>query len=108
MDNLQVSKSGTGYVGGFKFGSAKIEKWADWQVQYDYRKIEADAIPDILPDADFYNSVAGGTTGVSGNRLALQWGLGKNTWLAFNIYRDKAIKTGLQETTFYADWNMKF
>jgi len=108
LDNIQVSKNGTGYVGGFKLGSAKIEKWADWQFQYDYRKIEADAIPDILPDADFYNSVAGGTTGVSGSRFVFQWGLGKNTWLAFNVYRDKAIRTGLQETTVYADWNMKF
>jgi len=109
MVNTQVSKSGTGYVLGFKLGSEKIDKWGDWQLQCDYRKIEADAIPDILPDADFYNSIAGGTTGVSGNRFVFDWGLGKNNWLELNLYRDEAFKLGgQQETTFYADWKMKF
>ena len=77
---------------GCKIGSAKIEKWGDWQIQYDYRMVGRNAIPDILPDADIYNAVSGGTTGISGHRGVFQWGLGKNTWLAFNVYRDRAMK----------------
>jgi hypothetical protein len=111
LKNNQVpgGKNSTGYVAGFKFGSETIDKWGDWQFQYDFRKIEKDAIPDILPDADFYNSVAGGTTGVGGHRLNFQWGLGKNNWLEFNVYRDQKLKVPQNpETTFLADWKMKF
>ena len=103
------NKNDNGYVAGFKFGSATIDKWGDWQFQYDYRKIEKDAIPDILPDADFYNSVSGGTTGVHGHRGQILFGLSKNNWLAFNVYRTQAMDTPhQQEVTFYADWNVKF
>jgi hypothetical protein len=109
MQNNRTPNNNTAYVAGFKFGSASIDKWGDWQFQYDFRRLERDAIPDILPDADFYNSVAGGTTGVGGHRLVFQWGLSKNNWLAFNFYRDqKLVYPKSPESTFYADWNLKF
>jgi hypothetical protein len=108
-NKVPTDKNNTGYVAGFKFGSETIDRWADWQFQYDFRRVEVDAIPDILPDADFYNSVAGGTTGVGGHRWVFQWGLGKNNWLAFNVYSDEKLKSPRNpETTFYADWNVKF
>ncbi len=111
LKNTEIpdDKNSSGYVAGFKFGSPSINKWADWQFQYDFRRLERDAIPDILPDADFYNSIAGGTTGVTGSRFVLQYGLSKNNWLAFNVFRDEKIDSPrLPETTFYADWNLKW
>ena len=111
MQNGRVpnNKNSTAYVAGFKFGSASIDKWGDWLFQYDFRRIERDAIPDILPDDDFYNSVAGGTTGVTGHRVAFQYGLGKNNLLAVNVYRDhKILHPQNPETTLFVDWNMKF
>ena len=44
---------------------------------------ERDSILDILPDSDRYS----GRTGIRGHKGSLQYGLGKNTWLQFAVFR---------------------
>jgi hypothetical protein len=77
-----VKERGTGFMGGFKFGAEKVEKWADWQFGYNYAMLGKDAILDILPDSDRY----GGWTGMRSHEAKFDFGLGKNTWLGFDAY----------------------
>ncbi|OQY42833.1 MAG: hypothetical protein B6240_13595 [Desulfobacteraceae bacterium 4572_87] len=46
-----------GWLVGFNFGR-KVKKFADWQLKYNYRYLEKDAVLDVLPDSDFYGGTA--------------------------------------------------
>jgi hypothetical protein len=108
--NEDKSNDDTGYMIGFKFGTEKIEKWADWQVKYNYAMLERDAILDILPDSDRY----GGKTGMRSHEFGLDWGLGKNTWLSLDGYYGWQLKGNFGSdqskpaTVLQVDWNLKF
>ena len=43
-----------GWLVGVKFGHKKVKGLGQWQVKYNYRRLEKDAWPDFLPDSDFY------------------------------------------------------
>lgn len=100
----------TGYMLGFKLGQEKIEKWADWQLKYNFAMLERDAILDILPDSDRY----GGKTGMRSHEVGLDWGLGKNTWLSLDGYYGWQLKGNFGSTqskpasVVQVDWNLKF
>ncbi|MCX5679315.1 MAG: putative porin [Candidatus Omnitrophica bacterium] len=82
----------------------------DWKARMEYRYIGRDAIPDFMPDSDFYgfgtftsNTVAlnannnglpmeGGTNG-KGINLAFEYQLLKNTALNIEYYWMKPIKS---------------
>lgn len=106
----QVPKSDSGYMIGFNLGTQKIEKWADWQVKYNYARLEKDSILDILPDSDRYN----GKTGMKAHEFIFDWGLAKNTWLGINYYYGEQLKGNFSSTqskpasVLQVDWNMKF
>ncbi|MDD5004900.1 MAG: putative porin [Candidatus Omnitrophica bacterium] len=112
VDNVSssVKQDNTGYMVGLKFGAEKIEKWADWQVRYNYAMLGRDAILDILPDSDRY----GGKTGMRSHELMFDWGLGKNTWLGLDYYYGWQLKGnfGSQQSkpasVIQVDWNVKF
>ncbi|MFA5096869.1 MAG: putative porin, partial [Candidatus Omnitrophota bacterium] len=105
VNNLDVTKGASGFACGFKLGKKKIEKWGDWQVKYIYAMLGRDAVLDVLPDSDRY----GGKTGIRSHEMELQFGLARNTFLAFDIYRSwRTFGAQAPETLVQLDWNMKF
>jgi len=97
-----------GWLGGVRFGRS-VKKLADWEVKYNYRRLEKDAVLDFLPDSDFY----GGDTNVEGHEIELKFGLAKNVWLALDYYRSQKIdhapgKTDEPQNLFQFDVNFKF
>jgi hypothetical protein len=95
----------SGYMVGFGFGADKIGAWGDWQATYNFARLERNAVLDILPDSDRY----GGQTNIRGHELKFAYGLGKNTWLEFDVYRaQKLAAPYAPETLVQVDWNMKF
>lgn len=110
VNNLDVSKKNTGFSAGFQLGNEKIGKWGDWQLRYVYAMLGKDSVLDILPDSDRYS----GKTGMRSHEAIFNFGLGKNTFLGFDIYRSwgiNGINTGGRaqpETLVQVDWNMKF
>ena len=105
VNNLAVSKGASGFSCGFKLGNNKIEKWGDWQAKYVYAMLERDAVLDVLPDSDRY----GGKTGIRSHEIELQFGLAKNTFIGFDVYRSwSIIGAKAPETLVQVDLNMKF
>ncbi len=115
VNNFAVSNKNTGFSLGFQFGNEKVEKWGDWQARYIYAMLGKDAVLDILPDSDRY----GGQTGIRSHEGIFTFGLGKNTYLGFDVYRSWAINgnhgfgtsassSAKPETLVQIDWNMKF
>ena len=82
----------TGYLFGVKCGDKKVKEFGDWQIKYNYRKLEALAWWDQLPDSDFM----GGDTNVKGSEIELVVGLHKNVTLGLDYY-----KAEVDETTGY-------
>jgi polyhydroxyalkanoate synthesis regulator phasin len=87
-------KDGNGWLYGIKIGDVK--KLWDFQVDYNYRKLEADAIPAFISDSDFHN----GGTNCKGHKVNIKMGLGKNVALGATYFSTKAI-TGMRN-----DFNM--
>jgi len=104
--NLAVKDKASGFSGGFKLGSNKVEKWGDWQFKYVYAMLERDAVLDVLPDSDRY----GGATGIRSHEGEFTFGLGKNTFLGIDVYRSWSTTGARQapETLVQFDWNVKW
>jgi len=108
--NLAAPTKNKGFATGFGFGNEKIDDWGKWQFQYVFSMMEKDADIDILPDSDRYS----GRTGIRGHKASVQYGLGKNTWLQFAVFRYENIDAAFMHnrkaptTVVQADWNMKF
>ncbi len=108
--NLAAPDKNKGFAAGMGFGNAAVDAWGKWQVQYVYSMTERDSVMDITPDSDRY----AGRTGIRGHKGSFQFGLGKNTWLQFAIFRyqniDSAFMKGRRAptTVVQCDWNMKF
>jgi hypothetical protein len=85
--NSDQGDDDTGYLAGIKFGHKKVKKFGQWQVKYNYRRLEKDAWPDFLPDSDFY----GGQTDVEGNEIEFTFGLAKNVTFGVDYYLSERI-----------------
>ena len=97
-----------GALVGAYIGKKKLKAPGDWKARTEWRYIERDAVPDFMPDSDFYgfgtwssttvavgagnNGVpaAGGTNG-KGINMALEYQLLKNTTLNLEYYWMKPI-----------------
>ena len=97
-----------GYLAGFKFGHNKVKKFAQWQIKYNYRELERDAVPDFLPDADFYF----GQTNTKGHEAEFKFGLAKNVDFGLDYYWDvrpiKGPNKDKKETLLQVDLGMKW
>jgi hypothetical protein len=103
--NGKVKENNTGYSCGFKVGADKIAKWGDWDMKYIFAMLGKDAMVDILPDSDRYS----GKTNIRGHEAQINWGLGTNTFLSFDVYRAWTLAANTApETLVQVDWNMKF
>lgn len=99
---------GNGLLVGAYIGKKKLKVPGDWKARAEWRYIERDAIPDFMPDSDFYGfgtwasytnalgagnngiPAAGGTNG-KGINLACEYQLLKNTVLSLEYYWMKPI-----------------
>ena len=72
----------TGYLFGVKCGDKKVKELGDWQLKYNYRKLETFGWSDLLPDSDFM----GGDTNVKGSEIELVVGLHKNVTIGLDYY----------------------
>ena len=94
----------TGYLMGAVVGDKKIKKLGDWQVKYNYRKLEMNAWWDQLPDSDFM----GGDTGVKGSEVELAVGLHKNVTLGLDYYKGEEIDGDADQDLIQLDLVVKF
>ncbi len=106
-----VDEHTDGFLAGAKIGAKKVVGAKQWQLSYNYRRLERNAFLDNFPDSDFY----GGGTHVQGHEAALTLGLGKNVSLDFDYYRATPIggeevdtRQAKVENLIQADLNLKF
>jgi hypothetical protein len=104
--NSNTSDDDEGYLAGVKFGHKKVEKFGQWQVKYNYRRLEQDAWPDFLPDSDFY----GGETDVKGSEIEFIFGLAKNVTIGLDYYKTEQIdrKPTIEEDLVQVDLIVKY
>jgi hypothetical protein len=103
--DLAVDDEMSGYMAGIGLGAEKIAAKGDWQLSYSFGRLGRDAVLDILPDSDRYE----GQTNMRAHELIFQYGLGKNTYLSFDVYRAQRLQGPKAPTTVaQVDWNMKF
>jgi hypothetical protein len=105
--NTDVTDSADAWIAGAKLGAKSVGKFADWQLRYAYKRIDKDAILDVLPNDDFY----GGKTGTCGNECFLEFGLAKGTSTTLNYYHTRAFGGSMNhkpEDHFMFDLNFKF
>jgi hypothetical protein len=93
--NPDPSENNKGWLAGLMFGDEKVKEKGQWQARYMYRRIETDAIPDILPDSDFF----GGSTNVKGHKEVFEYGIAKNTSLSATAFQSGIIKKLTNKTT---------
>ncbi len=80
---LFADENNFGWMVGFQVG--KASKPGQWQVSYDYRDLEPDAVLAALTDADF----AGGGTDAKGHKVSLAYCLSKNVTVGATFFCDK-------------------
>lgn len=104
VHNPDPDDENNAWLAGFTFGVEKIKEFGQWRAQYSYRRVEKDAILDILPDSDFFE----GFTGVRGHEAIFEYGIGKNTWLGLDYYRTEEVHGSEDAHLLQFDWNLKF
>lgn len=101
-DNVQKDK---GWALGLKFGDKKVSKKNQWQVKYQYVKLEADAFIDAFPDSDRF----GGKTDVKGHEAILEYALADNVIFGLDYYRSERLDHSTdKEDVVQADLVFKF
>lgn len=101
--NFDPDRDNQGYIAGIKLGHKKVKKGL-WQASYSWRRMERDAILDILPDSDFFE----GKTGVTGHEFILTYGLFEKVDLGLDYYRSRDITTNIDENRAQVDVTFKF
>ena len=103
--NTDPDDDNTGWAAGVKIGDKKVADWKNWQLKYQYVRLERDAWMDSFPDSDRY----AGKANVKGNEVILDIGLSKNVILGLDYYISDLIKgVSNKEQVFQADIVMKF
>lgn len=104
-NNVATSEGKTGYLTGFIFGDEKVVDKGQWYFKGNWRRLEKNAVPDILPDSEFYF----GDTGVSGYELVFRYGLWKNINLQTRYVRSEQISGSADPANLIqTDVNFKF
>jgi len=86
--------------------NTKVKEFAQWQVKYNYRRLEQDAWLDFLPDSNFY----GGQTDVQGNEIEAAFGLAKNVTIGLDYYKTEPIdkKPSIEKDLLQLDIVLKY
>ncbi|MDD5457781.1 MAG: putative porin [Phycisphaerae bacterium] len=96
------SNEDTGWLIGGKLGKAK--KPGSWELSYDYRDLEADAVVGAFSESDF---IGGGTNG-KGHRFGGVYQLAKNVQTAMTYFMDEKGSEENDYSRFQADLIFKF
>jgi hypothetical protein len=109
----EADDDNTGYLFGAKAGDKKVKELGDWELKYNYRKIEMYAWPSIFPDSDFMVQTSADSdddlyTGVEGSEIEFTLGLHKNVNIALDYYMVEAIDSDHEKDTIQVDLNVKF
>ncbi len=78
----------SGYRLGFVCGREKVKEAGSWQVYYNYRHLERDALRDVFPDSDCY----GGATDAAGHEVIARYGIVKNVYVGLDYYNARRIE----------------
>lgn len=92
----------TGWLIGCKFNKAK--KPGSWELSYNYRDLEADAVIGVFSDSDF---IGGGTNG-KGHQLGLKYQLAKNLQGGLTYFLNQRGSNNDDYRRLQADLNLKF
>ena len=87
------SDEDTGKAFGFKYGDKKVSNQHTWQFKYINADLEADAVPDFLPDSDRL----GGKTGAKSNEFEFKYAVAKNIILGVDYYDSEQDAPGLDD-----------
>ncbi|CAA0088582.1 Uncharacterised protein [Halioglobus japonicus] len=79
VENREVNDLDTGYLAGIKLGSAK--KKGEWQVSYEYEKLDANATLGVVTNSDF----AGGGTDGKGSTVSAKYAI-DDRWYVGSTY----------------------
>lgn len=101
-------KMNSGWAYGIKAGDIKVDELFDWQLLYQYTRLQKDAVPDIIPNSDRYE----GETGVKGHKASVTIGLTKNATLGYEYLINQKYAPGTtpenQEVVSKVDLSFKF
>ncbi len=95
----------TGWLLGFALGNAQVSERGDWQFKYNYRRLEADAWPEFLPDSDHLF----GATNTKGSEFEFAWGLGSGVDVALDYYSNaEFMGTDIEQDLLQINLNLKW
>lgn len=93
------------YDVGIIVGWPTVWQKGNWNIGINYRYLERDAVIDAFTDSDFHL----GGTDAKGYKLAMRYGIRKNTWLQLTVISTNEIDDApLGVLTVLADLNAKF
>ena len=75
-----------------------------WKIKYIYAEVEANAVPDFLPDSDRFD----GLTGIQGHELEIKYEIMKHVTLGLDFYHVGNTVTNADQGLVQADLNVKF
>jgi hypothetical protein len=87
---------------GFSLG-AKLSN-GTWTLKYIYADLDANAVPDFLPDSDRFD----GNTDIKGHEVIAEYKLFKNTTLGLDYYNTKDKTSNAKQNVLQADVVVKF
>lgn len=94
LRNTAITDESVGYVAGFKFGDLKTP--GDYQIAYDYRRLEKDSVLDTMADGDS----GGGGTDLYSHRISLSYKAKKNWQVGLSVFLgEKAISDSTRTAT---------
>ena len=78
--------------------------WNKWEMKYIYADIEANSVPDFLPDSDRFD----GLTSVRGHEFEIKYTLMKHVSFGVDFYHVEDIATDIAQDLVQVDMNVKF
>lgn len=82
----------------------RLKNKGDWQMEYNYRYLEKDAVPAIMNDATFH----GGATNSKGHFLSLKYAIFKNAFLGVNDLHSSNVNDNSKAQKLQLDFDLKF
>jgi len=95
VDNQDADDLETGYLAGIQLGSAK--KKGEWQVQYQWEALDANATLGVITDSDF----AGGGTDVQGSTVSAKYAIDDSWYVGSTYYFDNQVGVDLGDDANY-------
>jgi hypothetical protein len=100
------------FINNYETDSPEDTAWAvgtkyaldKWGFKYIYADVEANSVPDFLPDSDRFD----GLTGIRGHEFELTYELMKNVQVGLDYYLVETIAGNVDQDVLQADLNVKF